>query len=96
MVNIMKKKVIMTALVLVVLGVVSMFAFVDYSPGGWTSSWGKNSMPGFAVEVIPVSNGYLVTCDGNDGLCYDIDGGWLTVNEGSISLDMPTFGSLNW
>jgi len=56
-------------------------SFTDWSSTGWTASNGRSWMYGHAINRIPIDNGWQFICQGKTGICYEITGGWLTVND---------------
>ena len=56
-------------------------SFTDYSPTGWTASTGMSYMPGLAIQRVKIPNGWRFKCLDVAGICYEINGPWLTIND---------------
>lgn len=69
------------ALIILILPSNDVSTFTDYSPTGWTASTGLSYMPGLAIQRIKIPNGWRFKCLDVPGICYEINGGWLTIND---------------
>lgn len=78
----MKKKLLLSIVIVTVLSVMSIFAYVqDYSSTGWTTNNGLNTMRGQARDLTTIPGGYSFRCVGS-GTCYSISGGTLEIFDG--------------
>jgi hypothetical protein len=79
----MKALLLMLSIALMILILTSneVSTFTDYSSTGWTASTGRSWMSGHAINRIPINNGWQFICQGTTGICYEINGPWLTIND---------------
>lgn len=73
--------------------IIALFVFVsvtnaiiyDFNEAGWYASTGENTFPGLAWDVSYSGGSYTMDCWGLAGVCYQINGPWLQINDGTSS-----------
>ncbi|MFA5512830.1 MAG: hypothetical protein WC313_10300 [Candidatus Kapaibacterium sp.] len=76
----MKYKLLSLIVSMMILASAVAYSLIAYSSSGWTSSTGAKYSIGKAYHLIELGNGYSFMCYG-DGICFEIIGNTLIVNE---------------